>query len=107
MEFPIENKLANVELVSQPPSDPELLSPFVDAYLTSSPNLSRSAAAERLQDPLRFANLKVLLKQASGVVAGCQRTTEDVVKAALEFLRVPKSRVSSFFLMVRDERWVP
>ena len=34
-----------------------------------------------------FCSTVFLLFQASGVVAGCQRTTEDVVKAALEFLR--------------------
>lgn len=96
--------LANVELITETPSDPEFLQPFVDAYVTFSPKFSVKEAAERLQDPLRFANLKVKLNQASGVVAGCQRTTEDVVKAALEFLRIPKGRVSSFFLMIKDQR---
>jgi len=96
--------LANVELITEGPTDPKVLKPFVEAYSATITKFTADEVARRLQDPLRFANLKVKLNQGSGVVAGCQRTTEDVVKAALELLRVPNSRVSSFFLMIKDGR---
>jgi len=96
--------LANVEIITESPSEASTLQPFVEAYAATTSKFTQEEIAERLKDPLRFANLKVKLNQGSGVVAGCQRTTEDVVKAALEFLRVPKSRVSSFFLMIKDDR---
>ncbi|MBY6108953.1 phosphate acetyltransferase [Halomonas sp. DP1Y21-3] len=59
-------------------------------------------AAQRVREPLIFANLMVRDGLADGCVAGAVHTTADVVRAAIQLIgKAPgASLVSSFFLMM-------
>ena len=60
--------------------------------------ISEGDAAVAVEDPLLAAALLVTLGEADGFVAGCVRSTSDVVRAAILGIGAP-GLVSSFFLM--------
>lgn len=60
--------------------------------------ISEDDAAVAVEDPLLAAALLVTLGEADGFVAGCMRSTSDVVRAAILGIGAP-GLVSSFFLM--------
>jgi len=60
--------------------------------------ISEDDAAVAVEDPLLAAALLVTLGEADGFVAGCVRSTSDVVRAAILGIGAP-GLVSSFFLM--------
>lgn len=71
--------------------------------------MTEEQARAAVLDPLVFANLMVRLGHADGSVAGAVHTTADVVRTALQVLgkRQGVDTVSSFFLMMRDEPFLP
>ncbi|MDI6002721.1 phosphate acetyltransferase [Cobetia marina] len=64
--------------------------------------MTAEQAAEKIRDPLIFANMLVREGLADGSVAGAVNTTADVVRSAIQLLGLaPGSKlVSSFFLMM-------
>ena len=66
--------------------------------------LTREAAAELVVDPLYRAALMVRAKEADAAVGGAVRTTADTVRAALQCIGSGGRTVSSFFLMIMEQR---
>ena len=69
--------------------------------------MTQEQAREAASQPLVFADLMVRSGHADGSVAGATHTTADVVRTAMQVLgkRPGVETVSSFFIMMRDERF--